>query len=127
MLLLFGTSHFLSAQAISGLVPKYIPGALFWTYVAGVALVGSGISFIINFRVRWIGLLLAITLFLWLVLLHVYYAVRFPYFQDGENIIGSFECLSFCGTALLIATLAPARKPNPNIHELDHKTTPQTA
>jgi uncharacterized membrane protein YphA (DoxX/SURF4 family) len=106
MLLLFGYSHFANAKAISGLVPKYIPGALFWTYVAGVALVGSGISFITSIKVKLVGLLLAVTLFLWLILLHIYYAVRFPLFQDGENIIGSFEALAFCGTALVISMIS---------------------
>jgi uncharacterized membrane protein YphA (DoxX/SURF4 family) len=106
MLCLFGYGHLVNAQGISGLVPKYIPGPVFWTYVAGIALVGSGISFIINFKVKWTGLLLGITLFLWLILLHLYYAIRFPHFQDGENIIGSFECLAFCGIALVLSSHA---------------------
>jgi uncharacterized membrane protein len=105
MLLLFGYSHFVSAPGISQLVPKYIPWALFWTYVGGIALVGSAASFITNIKVKPVGLLLAITLFLWVILLHIYYAVRFPLFQDGENIIGSFEALAFCGTALVIALI----------------------
>lgn len=111
MLLLFGYSHFVNAPGISQLVPKYIPWALFWTYVGGIALVGSAASFIANIKVKWVGLLLALTLFLWLILLHIYYAVRFPFFQDGENIIGSFEALAFCGTALVIALMshAPSR------------------
>jgi uncharacterized membrane protein len=109
MLLLFGISHFVNAQGISRLVPKYIPLSLFWTYVAGLALVGSAISIFINFKVKWICLLLGITLFLWLVLLHLYYAIRFPHFQDGENIIGSFECFAFCGIALMLSSLASKR------------------
>ena len=107
MLCIFGISHFISAEKISGLVPKYIPWPLFWTYVAGIALVGSGMSFFINFKVKLVGLLLGVTLFLWLILLHIYYAIHFPYFQDGENIIGSFECLAFCGIALVISELPP--------------------
>jgi hypothetical protein len=67
--------------------------------------VGSAASFITNIKVKPVGLLLAITLFLWVILLHIYYAVRFPLFQDGENIIGSFEALAFCGTALVIALI----------------------
>jgi uncharacterized membrane protein len=106
MLLLFGLGHFIRAQDISRLVPEYIPWALFWTYVAGVALAGSAISIFINFKVKWIGLLLGITLFLWLVLLHLYYAIRFPHFQDGESIISFFECLAFCGIALVLSSFA---------------------
>jgi uncharacterized membrane protein len=110
MLLLFGYGHLVNAQKISGLVPKYIPWPVFWTYVAGIALVGSGISILINFKVKWIALLLGITLFLWLILLHLYYAIRFPHFQDGENIIGSFECLAFCGTALVLSSSFSLKK-----------------
>jgi uncharacterized membrane protein len=110
MLLLFGYSHFAMAQPISGMVPKYIPWPLFWTYVAGIALVGSGTSFISNIQVKRVGLLLAVTLFLWLILLHIYYAVRFPLFQDGENIIGSFQALAFSGTALMISQVPSIKK-----------------
>jgi uncharacterized membrane protein len=110
MLCTFGFGHLANAERVSGLVPKYIPWSLFWTYLAGLALVGSGLSFFINFRVRFIGLLLSIILFLWLILLHIYYAVRFPAFQDGENIIGCFECLAFCGTALIISWLGQVKE-----------------
>lgn len=104
MLLIFGYGHMVSGVRISGLVPKYIPWPVFWTYVAGIALVGSAASFIFNFKVRLVALLLSTALFLWLIMLHLYYAIRFPQFQDGENIIGSFECLAFCGIALVISS-----------------------
>ena len=107
MLCIFGIEHFLAAEPISKIVPKYIPWPVFWTYMAGIALVGSGLSFLIKFKVRQIGLLFALVLFLWLVMLHLYYAFRFPLFRDGDNIIGSFECLAFCGTALLISFTYP--------------------
>nr|WP_295922362.1 hypothetical protein [uncultured Dyadobacter sp.] len=104
MLCIFGYGHLVNAQNVSGLVPKYIPWPVFWTYISGIGLVGSGISFLINRMVKWVGLLLSAVLFLWLILLHLYYAIRFPFFRDGENIIGSFVCLAFCGIALVIAS-----------------------
>jgi uncharacterized membrane protein YphA (DoxX/SURF4 family) len=107
MLCIFGIEHLLAAVPISKSVPKYIPWPVFWTYMAGVALVGTGLSFLIKFKVRQIGLLMASVLFLWLVMFHLYYAVRFPLFRDGDNIIGSFECLAFCGTVLLISFTYP--------------------
>ena len=110
MLCLFGYGHFASAQGISTIVPGYIPWPLFWTYIAGVALVGSGIAIFINFKVKWIALLLGITLFLWLILLHLYYAIRFPDFRDGENIVGSFQCLAFCGIALVLSGISAGKK-----------------
>ncbi|MCF0049099.1 hypothetical protein LXM25_03450 [Dyadobacter sp. LJ53] len=106
MLLLFGYGHMVSAVKISGLVPKYIPWPVFWTYIGGIALIGSAISFVIKFKVEIVALLLSLVLFIWLISLHLYYAIHFPEFQDGENIIGSFECLAFCGIALVISSLA---------------------
>ena len=110
MLLLFGVGHFLFTPAISGLVPKYIPWPLFWTYLGGVALFGSAISIFINFKIKWISLLLGVMLFLWLILLHLYYAIRFPNFQDGESIIASFECLAFCGIALVLSGMRSLKR-----------------
>lgn len=106
MLLLFGYGHMVNAVNISRLVPDYIPWPVFWTYIGGIALLGSAISFVINFKVKIVALLLGLTLFIWLISLHLYYAIRFPEFQDGENIIGSFECLAFCGIALVISSPA---------------------
>jgi uncharacterized membrane protein len=103
MLCFFSIGHLINADQVSPLVPPYIPWPLFWTYAGGVALVTSGISIFINFKVKFMGLLLATVLFLWLFLLHLYYAFRYPEFRDGENIIGSFECLAFCGIALVIS------------------------
>lgn len=103
MLCVFGIGHLLLAQSVSKMVPPYIPWPVFWTYLAGIALLGSGLAFLIKFKVRQIGLLFALVLFLWLIMLHLYYAIMFPQFQEGQNITGSFQTLSFCGTAILIA------------------------
>jgi len=110
MLCIFGYQHFAMAQAVSTLVPPYIPWALFWTFAAGVALVGSGTAIFINFRVKWVALLLGIILFLWLILLHLYYAIQFPLFRDGDNFIASFECLAFCGIALVLSGSAVVKE-----------------
>lgn len=123
MFLLFGTAHFMSPQAINRMVPKYINWPLFWTYIAGIALVGSGISFIAHVKVKWIGLLLGITLFLWVVMLHVYYAVRFPHFQDGENVIGSFEALAFCGTARAISQFPLLKNNDADVNKVKRTTS----
>ena len=103
MLIDFGIGHLLNPRSVGGLVPKWIPFHVFWACFTGIALVGSGISIFINFRVKLIGLLLAIMLFSWLVLIHIPFAIRFPTWRSGENIVGSFECLAFCGIALIMA------------------------
>ena len=59
-LTIFAAEHFLSARALSVIVPRWLPGALFWTYFVGVALLAAAISFIVWRYVRWSALLLAV-------------------------------------------------------------------
>jgi len=106
MLYNFAVGHFNNLEGISTIVPKYIPFPEFWTFLGGVALMGSAISIFSKYQVKKILLLLALNLFIWLLLLHLYYTIRFPYWQEGENFIGSLTCLSFCGAALVISQTA---------------------
>jgi hypothetical protein len=103
MLYNFAVGHFNNLEGISNIVPKYIPFPEFWTFLGGVALMGSAISIFSGFRLRTILLLLALNLFIWLLLLHLYYTILYPHWQEGENFIGSLTCLCFCGTALVIS------------------------
>jgi uncharacterized membrane protein len=59
-LTIFATEHFLAARALSAIVPRWIPGALFWTYFVGAALLASAISFIVWRHVLWSASLLAL-------------------------------------------------------------------
>lgn len=106
MLYNFGVGHFNNLEGISNIVPKYIPFPVFWTFLGGVALTGSAISIFSKYEVKKIMLLLALNLFIWLLLLHIYYTIRFPQWKEGENFIGSLTCLCFCGTALVISQAA---------------------
>jgi len=103
MLFDFGIGHLFNSAEVSGLVPKYIPFPQFWTILGGIALTGSAISIFSNIWTGKITTLLAAVLFIWLISLHLYYTILYPHSQDGENFIGVFTCLSFCGTALLIS------------------------
>lgn len=103
MLYNFGVGHFNNLEGISNIVPKYIPFPQFWTFLGGVALMGSAISIFSKYKVRPILMLLGLNLFIWLLMLHVYYNILYPNWQEGENFTGSFTCLCFCGTALIIS------------------------
>ena len=59
-LAIFAAEHFLSARNMMGIVPPWLPGALFWTYFVGAALLAAAISFIAWRYVRWSALLLAL-------------------------------------------------------------------
>ena len=106
MLYNFAVGHFNNLEGISNIVPKYIPFPTFWTFLGGVTLMGSAISIFSGFKVRAISLLLALNLFIWLLLLHLYYNILYPQWQEHENFIGSLTCLCFCGTALVISQTA---------------------
>ena len=110
MLYNFAVGHFNNLKGISNIVPKYIPFPQFWTFLGGVTLMGSAISIFSKYKVKQILLLLGLNLFIWLLMLHLYYTIRFPDWQEGENFIGSLTCLSFCGTALIISQTASKTK-----------------
>ena len=59
-LAIFAAEHFLAAQGLSTIVPRWLPGALFWTYLVGAALLAAAISFIAGRYVRWSASLLAL-------------------------------------------------------------------
>ena len=55
MMIVFGYDHFLYTQFVATLVPDWIPWHVFWTYFAGVALMGSGICimFKVPIKISW--------------------------------------------------------------------------
>jgi uncharacterized membrane protein len=63
-LAIFAAEHFTAARDMMGIVPKWLPGPLFWTYFVGVAWLAAAISFVIWRNVRWSALLTAVLLLL---------------------------------------------------------------
>jgi uncharacterized membrane protein len=59
-LAIFAAEHFLAARDLMGIVPRWMPGALFWTYFVGAALLAAAVSFIAWRYVRWSATLLAL-------------------------------------------------------------------
>ena len=113
-LILAGVQHFMFASFVANLVPRWIPGHLFWTYIAGVALIAGGLGILIPNVGRLAALLSGIMIFLWVVLLHIPRALNAP--RDSNETTAVFEALAISGTALLLATLdgvsAQRYKPN---------------
>src|SRR6185437_7332094 len=54
-LAIFSAEHLLAAKGISTIVPKWLPGPMFWAYFFGVALAAAAISFIVWWGVRWLA------------------------------------------------------------------------
>ncbi len=59
-LAIFAAEHFLAARELSNIVPRWMPGPLFWTYFVGAALLAAAVSFIAWRYVRWSASLLAL-------------------------------------------------------------------
>ena len=59
-LAIFAAEHFLAARDLMGIVPRWLPGPLFWTYFVGAAWLAAAISFVIWRQVRWSATLTAL-------------------------------------------------------------------
>jgi uncharacterized membrane protein len=70
-LAIFAAEHFLAARDLSAIVPRWIPGALFWTYFVGAALLAAAISFIAWRYVRWSASLLALLFLIFVATIHL--------------------------------------------------------
>lgn len=66
---MFAAEHFTAARQLIGIVPKWLPGPLFWTYFFGAALAAAAISFVVWRCVRWSSL--GLVLFFWVIVLTV--------------------------------------------------------
>jgi uncharacterized membrane protein YphA (DoxX/SURF4 family) len=103
MLVIFGIEHFLFAEFVRSLVPAWIPGDLFWTYFAAVALIGAGMAIIFQIKVRLVATLLGIMVFIWFLILHIPRAVVAPITDQGNELSSVFESLGVSGIAFVIA------------------------
>jgi uncharacterized membrane protein len=111
-MILAGIQHFLFVEFVATLVPGWIPGALFWAYFAGVALIAGGAGLILPYTARLAAALSGLMIFLWVVLLHVPRAVSGLY--DSRNEWTSmFEALAFSGLALLLSGALPRPESTP--------------
>jgi uncharacterized membrane protein YphA (DoxX/SURF4 family) len=105
MLIAFGIDHFFYADFVATLVPTWIPGPFFWTYFAGIALIGSGAALILGVKTRQVALLLGIMLFLWVVMLHIPRALVAPATDQGNEITSVWEAMAFSGVAFVLYRL----------------------
>jgi uncharacterized membrane protein YphA (DoxX/SURF4 family) len=106
----FGIDHFLYGEFVAGLVPAWIPGHIFWTYFAGVALIGSGIAIIAKFQLKLVATLLGTMIFLWFIFLHIPRAIADPYGSRGNEMTSVFQSFGFSGVAFVIAFGMKPRK-----------------
>lgn len=100
-LILGGILHFIYVEFVATLVPEWIPGHLFWTYFAGVALIAGGVGIILPWTTRLAAALTAIMIGLWVVLLHIPRALANLHSSNETTAV--FEAFAMTGAAILIA------------------------
>lgn len=106
----FGIDHFLYPDFVKSLVPAWIPGHLFWTYFAGVALIASGLGILFRVQARSAALLLGIMIFLWFIMLHIPRAIADPHSGNGNEWTSVCEALAFSGIAFIMAALPASNR-----------------
>jgi uncharacterized membrane protein len=101
-LVLCGIQHFIYADFVQTLIPAWIPGARFWTYAAGVALIAGGAGLVVRATARQAGVLTGLMIFSWVFFVHIPRALRtFP--QTTNEMTAVFEALAMSGIAWLAA------------------------
>lgn len=100
-----GIQHFVYADFVTQLVPEWIPRRLFWTYLAGVALIAGGAGIVVPRTSRLAATLTGVMIFLWVVILHIPRAMAD--LRNAGETSAIFEALALSGVAFLVAARAP--------------------
>jgi uncharacterized membrane protein YphA (DoxX/SURF4 family)/uncharacterized membrane protein len=103
----FGTEHFTLTDIIASIVPAWIPWHRFWAYFVGSCFIAAALSWVTRIRVRLSASLVALTFFLFVVLMDIPGWARHP----GNRFALTFVLreLSFSGGALALAASLTAQ------------------
>src|SRR5579863_2304144 len=107
-LVVFGGIHFLVARFIASLIPAWIPGSLFWTYLIGAAFIAAAISIAFRRLDQWAGLMLGVMFVLFVVLLHSRRVAADPHNPDEWS--SALIALAMAGGSWIVASNAQQRQ-----------------
>lgn len=79
--LVIGIQHFIYAPFVQTLVPAFIPFKLFWVYLTGTAMIGAGLSIVLNLQMKLASRLLATMLLIFILLVHL------PILMNGSSVL----------------------------------------
>lgn len=111
----FGTEHFTVTEVIASIVPAWIPWHHFWAYFVGACFIAAGFSLVTRIQARLAASLLALTFFLFVVLMDIPGWAQDP--RDRIALALVLRELSFSGGALALAAslTEPTREGSTNI------------
>jgi uncharacterized membrane protein len=108
----FGIDHFLYAKEAADYVPSWVPNHIFWLYLTGTALIGSGIAIILKIKARLAATLLGSMIFIWFIILHIPYVMASSVADRAGEITSAFLALAYSGIAFVIAGAAEKKQFN---------------
>ncbi len=96
----FGLLHLFMADAMSGMVPHYVPGGVIWVYLTGLCFIAACIAICANIWVRPAGICLAILLAVFVLTIHVP-GLLGP--NMGASLTNFLKDFALIGGALMVA------------------------
>jgi uncharacterized membrane protein len=101
----FGVEHFLHPTYAPGvplgkIIPEWIPGRLFWAYLAGAVLVAAGLCILVNRKTRLAATFLGVVILL--LVLFVYLPILIANPTDIVGVNYFFDTLAFSGAVLVL-------------------------
>jgi len=97
----FGTEHFTVTEAIASIMPAWIPWHHFWAYLVGACFIAAALSLVTGIQARLSASLLALTFFLFVMLMHAPNWAHNP--RNRFALAVALRELSFSGGALALA------------------------
>ena len=97
----FGAEHFTVTKGIASIIPAWIPWHLFWAYFVGGCFIAAALSLVTGVQARLSAFLLALTFFLFVVLMHAPGWAHNP--RDRIALTVALREISFSGGALALA------------------------
>jgi uncharacterized membrane protein len=97
----FGTEHFTVTEAIASIIPAWIPWHQFWAYFIGACFIAAALSLVTRIQARLSASLLALTFFLFVVLMDAPSWAHHPGNRFAPTL--ALRELSFSGGALALA------------------------
>ncbi|MGB2592145.1 MAG: hypothetical protein WBG02_18860 [Candidatus Acidiferrum sp.] len=97
----FGTEHFTLTKLIASLVPAWIPWHMFWAYFVGACFIAAALSMVTRIQARLSASLLALTFFLFVVLMDIPAWAHQP--RNRFALTLALRELAFCGGPLALA------------------------
>lgn len=104
----FGTEHFTLTTPIASIVPAWIPWHVFWALFVGACFIAAGLSLVTGIQTRLAAFLLALTFFLFVVLMDIPGWLQKPGNRFAQALM--LRELAFSGGPLALAASLSGQK-----------------